>query len=69
MPVSKYHSISELGPPPASNSATENLRAVFELMDLCQRLRPWQVHRGVRRYRSIDASPEPPASPGPVSTA
>jgi hypothetical protein len=59
VPVSKYRSITELGPPPASESPAENLQTAFELMELCRRLRPWQVHRGVRRYRSVDAPPEP----------
>lgn len=62
MPVKKYRSITDLGPPPASDSPAENLRAAFDLMELCYRLRRWPVHRGVRRYRSVDAPPEPSAS-------
>lgn len=69
MPISKYRSIVELGPPPASDSPTENLRAAFELMELCRRLHPWQVHRGVRRHRSPDGPPEPPLSAGAATTA
>lgn len=68
MPVSKHRHITELGPPPVSESATENLRAAFELMDLCLRLHPWPPRRGVQRHRSVDAPAEPPggtrSSPG-----
>jgi hypothetical protein len=59
MPVSKYRDITQLPPPPVSDSPTENLRTAFELMEFCWRLHPWQAHRGVRRYRSVDAPPEP----------
>lgn len=52
MPISKYRSIEELGPPPSSESPADNLRSAFELLELCYRLHPWPVHRGVRRYRS-----------------
>lgn len=42
MPVTKYRSITELGPPPVSESPTENLRAAFALMEhhLGRALRP-----------------------------
>lgn len=59
MPVSKYRSITDLGPPPVSSSPAQNLRTAFDLMELCYRLHPWPVHRGVRRYRSVDGPPEP----------
>ncbi|MPZ29188.1 MAG: hypothetical protein GEV12_23045 [Micromonosporaceae bacterium] len=69
MPVSKYRSIAEVGRPPASDSPAENLQAAFDLMELCRRLRPWQVQRGVRRYRSVDAPPELPLRGGTEATA
>ncbi|HLV58626.1 MAG TPA: hypothetical protein VKY81_07120 [Natronosporangium sp.] len=67
MPVTRYRSVEEMGPPPASDSPAENLRAACELMELCYRLHPWPVHRGVRRLRGVDAPPEPvpPTVPAP----
>lgn len=64
MPVRKYRSVAELGPPPASDSPAENLRAAFDLMELCWRLHPWQVPRGVQRRRTVDAPLEPAAPHG-----
>lgn len=58
MPVEKYRDIDELGPPPVSDSPTENVRAACELAHLCWQLRPWPVHRGVRRHSTVDAPPE-----------
>jgi hypothetical protein len=53
MPVSKYRSIDELGPPPAADSPADNLRMAFELMELCYHLHPWHTYTGVRKYRSV----------------
>jgi hypothetical protein len=53
MPVQKYHHIADVGRPAPHRTATENLRAAFDLIAICHRLRPFAVTRGVQRYRSI----------------
>lgn len=56
MPVSKHRNIADVGLPPVSESATESLRAAFELMALCRRLHPWQTERGVHKRRTTGAA-------------
>lgn len=71
MPVIRYRSIADVEPPRSSESPTENLRVAFDLMELCRRLHPWPVRRGVQRFRSVAAMqvPSPDANrrvaPGP----
>lgn len=60
MPVRRFRSIRETPSPRPAASPTENLRAALELIELCHRLHPIRPHRGVRRYRTVGASQEPP---------
>jgi hypothetical protein len=55
MGVRKYRSVTEMpGPPPRRPLDEENLRLVFELIELTQRLHPNQCSPGVRKFRSYD---------------
>lgn len=62
VPVRKFRSLAEAGAPePASGDPADNLRAVFELIAVCHRLRPIEPRRGVWRYAGVDATePAPP---------
>lgn len=59
MPVRKFRSIEEAGPPIAQTRGAEaDLRAAFELSELCQRLNPWSPPPGVHRNTSITEAQE-----------
>lgn len=53
MPVQRIRDIAEATAPVAEPLRPENLRAAFELSELCLRLHPRTLARGVRRYASI----------------
>jgi hypothetical protein len=55
MAVQKYRDISEVGAPDLNGSPAENLRAVFDLIALCAWLGPYDLRRGLRRYRSLNS--------------
>lgn len=55
MTVQKYHDVADLKVPDFDGSPVENLRAVFDLIALCSWLGPYELRRGVRRYRSLNA--------------
>lgn len=63
MPLWKMRRIEEATTPPAPPLAPENLRAAIELSDLCLRLRPRTVPRGLRRYRSLEEAHRSEATP------
>jgi hypothetical protein len=52
MPVRKYRDIADVEPAASHPTATENLRAAFDLIALCNQLRPFVPIRGVLRYHT-----------------
>ena len=54
MPITKVRDIAELGPPNPPRSAEEGLRAALDLVDVCFRLKPWPIQRGLQRIAARD---------------
>jgi hypothetical protein len=46
MPVRKLRSITDQPEPPPPASPADNLRAAFDLVELCRFLHPWEITRG-----------------------
>jgi hypothetical protein len=61
MTVIKVRDVADLRPPASASSAEANLRAAFELVELCYRLRPWHVRRGVERLPDRPTATRPAA--------
>jgi len=55
VPLQKFHDVSELKAPELAGSPSENLRAVFDLIALSAWLGPYEVRRGLRRYRGLSS--------------
>lgn len=54
MPVRKFRTIEEATVPIAPRPDGRNIRSAIELSELCLRLRPIAVPRGVRRFESAE---------------
>lgn len=61
MPVRRFRDITEVPQPVSARTASANLRAAFELSNLCAKLARRQVTAGIRRFPSIDGPPAPSA--------
>lgn len=59
MAVRKMRHVGEASTPHAAPLQPENLRSAFELSEVGFRLHPYQIRRGVHRYRSIEAAQDP----------
>jgi hypothetical protein len=51
----KYREIEEVEAPDLAGSPADHLRAVFDLIALCNWLGPYDLRRGLRRFRSLNS--------------
>jgi hypothetical protein len=67
MALQRFRDLGEVPPPRSSGSPAQDLRAAFELVAFCHRLRPLRSHRGVQRRRWPEEEAAAELGPGPAA--